>query len=144
MWNAQSQPFIHQLLIYHFQMQEKLDVMTLLVNQRNVDQVLLEFKEYATEVDADFVRKVSCLCGKNDITWCCPLAPHIQYSASHVCIEVETYKQNPEGLTFVDTSLQTKSEFSGSHHWSILLGFQHERTLRWFVPSWFIEITVYS
>ena len=40
-------------------MQEKLDVMTLLVNERNVDQVLLEFKEYATEVDADFVRKVS-------------------------------------------------------------------------------------
>lgn len=39
-------------------MQEKLDVMTLLVNERNVDQVLLEFKEYATEVDADFVRKV--------------------------------------------------------------------------------------
>ena len=39
-------------------LQEKLDVMTLLVNQRNVDQVLLEFKEYATEVDADFVRKV--------------------------------------------------------------------------------------
>ena len=34
--------------------------MTLLVNERNVDQVLLEFKEYATEVDADFVRK-ACL-----------------------------------------------------------------------------------
>ncbi len=42
-------------------MQEKLDVMTLLVNERNVDQVLLEFKEYATEVDADFVRKVDCI-----------------------------------------------------------------------------------
>ena len=30
-----------------------------LANERNVDQVLLEFKEYATEVDVDFVRKVS-------------------------------------------------------------------------------------
>lgn len=28
-----------------------------LVNQRNIEQVLLEFKEYATEVDVDFVRK---------------------------------------------------------------------------------------
>lgn len=30
-----------------------------LANDRNIDQVLLEFKEYAAEVDVDFVRKVS-------------------------------------------------------------------------------------
>ncbi len=37
--------------------QEKLEIMIQLANDRNIDQVLLEFKEYATEVDVDFVRK---------------------------------------------------------------------------------------
>ncbi|SPQ94595.1 AP complex subunit beta [Plasmodiophora brassicae] len=36
---------------------EKLDVMMKLVSVSNVDQVLLEFKEYAQEVDVDFVRR---------------------------------------------------------------------------------------
>eukprot|EP00884_Botryococcus_braunii_P018680 jgi/Botrbrau1/5496/Bobra.27_1s0033.1 len=36
---------------------EKLDIMIQLANDRNIDQVLLEFKEYATEVDVDFVRR---------------------------------------------------------------------------------------
>ena len=36
---------------------EKLEIMIRLANDRNIDQVLLEFKEYATEVDVDFVRK---------------------------------------------------------------------------------------
>merc|ERR1719276_189431 len=36
---------------------EKLEIIIKLVNERNVDQVLLELKEYATEVDVDFVRK---------------------------------------------------------------------------------------
>ena len=36
---------------------EKLEIMIRLVSQTNIDQVLLEFKEYATEVDVDFVRK---------------------------------------------------------------------------------------
>lgn len=36
---------------------EKLEIIIRLANERNVDQVLLEFKEYATEVDVDFVRK---------------------------------------------------------------------------------------
>ncbi|GAA0141321.1 membrane traffic protein [Lithospermum erythrorhizon] len=36
---------------------EKLEIMIKLASDRNVDQVLLEFKEYATEVDVDFVRK---------------------------------------------------------------------------------------
>ncbi|KAJ6712505.1 BETA-ADAPTIN-LIKE PROTEIN B [Salix purpurea] len=36
---------------------EKLDIMIKLASDRNIDQVLLEFKEYATEVDVDFVRK---------------------------------------------------------------------------------------
>jgi len=36
---------------------EKLEIMMMLVSERNVEQVLLEFKEYATEVDVEFVRK---------------------------------------------------------------------------------------
>ena len=38
---------------------EKLEIMIKLASDKNIDQVLLEFKEYATEVDVDFVRKVS-------------------------------------------------------------------------------------
>lgn len=37
---------------------EKLEIMIKLAADKNIDQVLLEFKEYATEVDVDFVRKV--------------------------------------------------------------------------------------
>ena len=37
---------------------EKLEIMIQLASDKNIDQVLLEFKEYATEVDVDFVRKV--------------------------------------------------------------------------------------
>eukprot|EP00803_Ostreobium_quekettii_P000388 evm.model.scf_677.5 EVM.evm.TU.scf_677.5 scf_677:55350-65577(+) len=36
---------------------EKLEIMIKLVTPDNIDQVLLEFKEYAQEVDVDFVRK---------------------------------------------------------------------------------------
>lgn len=36
---------------------EKLDIMIRLASQTNINQVLLELKEYATEVDVDFVRK---------------------------------------------------------------------------------------
>ncbi len=36
---------------------EKLEIMIRLASEKNIDQVLLEFKEYATEVDVDFVRK---------------------------------------------------------------------------------------
>lgn len=36
---------------------EKLEIMIRLVSEKNVDQVLLEFKEYAQEVDVDFVRR---------------------------------------------------------------------------------------
>ena len=36
---------------------EKLEIMIKLAAEKNLDQVLLEFKEYATEVDVDFVRK---------------------------------------------------------------------------------------
>ena len=36
---------------------EKLEIIIKLVSDRNIDQVLLELKEYATEVDVDFVRK---------------------------------------------------------------------------------------
>ena len=41
---------------------EKLEIMIRLASDRNIDQVLLEFKEYATEVDVEFVRKVLALC----------------------------------------------------------------------------------
>ncbi|KAL5072501.1 hypothetical protein RYX36_011485 [Vicia faba] len=37
---------------------EKLEIMIKLASDRNIDQVLLEFKEYATEVNVDFDRKV--------------------------------------------------------------------------------------
>lgn len=37
---------------------EKLEIMIKLVSERNVEQVLLELKEYATEVDVDFVGRV--------------------------------------------------------------------------------------
>jgi len=36
---------------------EKLEIMIRLASDKNIEQVLLEFKEYATEVDVDFVRK---------------------------------------------------------------------------------------
>ncbi|CEL96292.1 unnamed protein product [Vitrella brassicaformis CCMP3155] len=36
---------------------EKLDIMVRLASERNIDQILMELKEYATEVDVDFVRK---------------------------------------------------------------------------------------
>ncbi len=36
---------------------EKLDIMIRLTNSQNIGQVLGELKEYATEVDVDFVRK---------------------------------------------------------------------------------------
>ena len=36
---------------------EKLEIMIKLVSEKNIEQVLLEFKEYAQEVDVDFVRK---------------------------------------------------------------------------------------
>lgn len=36
---------------------EKLDILVKLVNDKNVEQVLLELKEYASEVDVDYVRR---------------------------------------------------------------------------------------
>lgn len=36
---------------------EKLDILVKLTNDKNVDQVLLELKEYATEVDVEYVRR---------------------------------------------------------------------------------------
>jgi len=36
---------------------EKLDILVKLVNDKNVDQVLLELKEYASEVDVEYVRR---------------------------------------------------------------------------------------
>ncbi|KAL9656727.1 hypothetical protein ABK040_002994 [Willaertia magna] len=36
---------------------EKLDIMVKLASERNIDTVLMEFKEYASEVDVEFVRR---------------------------------------------------------------------------------------
>mmetsp|Transcript_4652 Transcript_4652/g.6090 ORF Transcript_4652/g.6090 Transcript_4652/m.6090 type:complete len:923 (-) Transcript_4652:252-3020(-) len=36
---------------------EKLEIIIRLATERNIDQVLLEFKEYATEVDVEFIRR---------------------------------------------------------------------------------------
>ncbi|RUS18514.1 LOW QUALITY PROTEIN: hypothetical protein BC937DRAFT_88678 [Endogone sp. FLAS-F59071] len=43
---------------------EKLEIMIRLCNERNVDQLLSELKEYASEVDMDFVRKSVCAIGR--------------------------------------------------------------------------------
>jgi len=37
---------------------EKLEIMIKLADLKNIDQLLLELKDYAQEVDVDFVRKV--------------------------------------------------------------------------------------
>ncbi len=37
---------------------EKLEVIIKLATAANIDQVLMELREYASEVDVDFVRKV--------------------------------------------------------------------------------------
>ncbi|GKY90825.1 hypothetical protein MPSEU_000055300 [Mayamaea pseudoterrestris] len=43
---------------------EKLEIVIKLVTERNIDQVLLELKEYSTEVDVDFVRKAVSAIGR--------------------------------------------------------------------------------
>jgi AP-1 complex subunit beta-1 len=43
---------------------EKLEIIIKLVTERNIDQVLLELKEYSTEVDVDFVRKAVSAIGR--------------------------------------------------------------------------------
>mmetsp|Transcript_11705 Transcript_11705/g.26042 ORF Transcript_11705/g.26042 Transcript_11705/m.26042 type:complete len:891 (-) Transcript_11705:3-2675(-) len=43
---------------------EKLEIIIKLVTEKNIDQVLLELKEYATEVDVDFVRKAVSAVGR--------------------------------------------------------------------------------
>lgn len=49
---------------------EKLDIMIRLANQSNIGQVLSELKEYATEVDVDFVRKAVRAIGRCAIKVC--------------------------------------------------------------------------
>lgn len=43
---------------------EKLDIMVELANSKNVEKLLLEFKEYASEIDVNFVRKSVLAIGK--------------------------------------------------------------------------------
>ncbi|KAH7826863.1 Adaptor protein complex 1 (AP-1), beta subunit [Monocercomonoides exilis] len=69
---------------------EKLEIMMLLVNESNVTNVLNELKEYATEVDVDFVRKAVRAMGR-----CAILLPE----AANVCVDalvqlVETSQVN--------------------------------------------------
>lgn len=51
--------------------------MIALSNDRNIDQVLLEFKEYASEVDVDFVRKAGPQASR--------LFPHISPALGPTC-----------------------------------------------------------
>eukprot|EP01125_Pyxidicula_operculata_P001225 TRINITY_DN11155_c0_g1_i1.p1 TRINITY_DN11155_c0_g1~~TRINITY_DN11155_c0_g1_i1.p1 ORF type:complete len:876 (-),score=234.91 TRINITY_DN11155_c0_g1_i1:110-2737(-) len=46
---------------------EKLEIMIMLANEQNVDQLLLEFKEYAMKVDVEFVRKAVRAIGRSAI-----------------------------------------------------------------------------
>lgn len=57
---------------------EKLEIMMLLVNEQNVGNVLNELKEYASEVDVDFVRKAVRAMGR-----CAILLP----DAANVCVD---------------------------------------------------------
>jgi len=43
---------------------EKLEIIIKLVSEKNIDQILLELKEYSTEVDVDFVRKAVSAIGR--------------------------------------------------------------------------------
>ena len=58
-WLGRAQVFFCKYNDPIYVKMEKLEIMIALASDRNVDQVLLEFKEYATEVDVDFVRKAS-------------------------------------------------------------------------------------
>lgn len=66
-----KQPTLLQNTIKHFFIKyndpiyvkcEKLDILLALTNTKNIDKVLLELKEYATEIDVEFVRRaVNCI-----------------------------------------------------------------------------------
>lgn len=48
----------HGFFSFHYSHGTSTEIIIKLVSERNIDQVLLELKEYSTEVDVDFVRKV--------------------------------------------------------------------------------------
>jgi AP-1 complex subunit beta-1 len=62
---------------------EKLEIMIMLANDRNIDQVLLEFKEYAQEVDVEFVRKAVRAIGR-----CAIKLENAAEKCVHVLIEI--------------------------------------------------------
>lgn len=62
---------------------EKLEIMVMLSNDRNIDQVLLEFKEYAQEVDVEFVRKAVRAIGR-----CAIKLERASEKCVHVLIEI--------------------------------------------------------
>lgn len=57
---------------------EKLDIMIRLASQANIAQVLGELKEYATEVDVDFVRKAVRAIGRCAIKVRLDIGPLVQ------------------------------------------------------------------
>ena len=68
---------------------EKLEIMTRLASEKNVEQVLLELKEYATEVDVDFVRSSVRAIGK-----CAIKLERAAEKCVHVLIDLITTKVN--------------------------------------------------
>lgn len=62
---------------------EKLEIMIMLANDRSIDQVLLEFKGYAQEVDVEFVRKAVRAIGR-----CAIKLPNAAEKCVHVLIDI--------------------------------------------------------
>ncbi|KAK2957084.1 Adaptor protein complex 1/2 (AP-1/2), beta subunit [Blattamonas nauphoetae] len=71
---------------------EKLEIIMLLVNEQNVPQVLNELKEYATEVDIDFVRKAVSAIGR-----CAILLP----GAAGLCVDTLVHLIETSQVNFV-------------------------------------------
>ncbi|KAK2953930.1 Adaptor protein complex 1/2 (AP-1/2), beta subunit [Blattamonas nauphoetae] len=71
---------------------EKLEILMLLVNEQNVSQVLNELKEYATEVDIDFVRKAVSAIGR-----CAILLP----GAAGLCVDTLVHLVETSQVNFV-------------------------------------------
>lgn len=101
---------------------EKLDIMIQLANDRNIDQVLLEFKEYATEVDVDFVRRVS---------WPCPNHNAVFSSVRvFLCVLILHCLPFPKCLV-----LRRKARFSWTFDFNMMVGLVIECS-RWPRPEW--------
>ncbi|RVX04084.1 Beta-adaptin-like protein C [Vitis vinifera] len=78
---------------------EKLEIMIKLASDRNIDQVLLEFKEYATEVDVDFVRKAVRAIGRCAINY--------ESIIATLCESLDTLDE-PEAKSFPEEPAQVQ------------------------------------